>query len=162
MQVAESKGLPKLKYHLLPRTKGFWVTVQNLRGTGEQWEGLHALANQMISWLTDAMFHVQLQLCTTPAWTSETTRHRLYATFWMERNITPTYMWGRVNCFGFQDCYFQLPFWGICFFMWEILLPLWFTGEYHWRWSQKVRQNVLLGSTNSIRRRLGNVKEDIW
>lgn len=35
MQVAETKGLPKLKYHLLPRTKGFWVTVQNLRGTGE-------------------------------------------------------------------------------------------------------------------------------
>lgn len=35
MQVAESKGLPKLKHHLLPRTKGFWVTVQNLRGTGE-------------------------------------------------------------------------------------------------------------------------------
>lgn len=35
MQVAESKGLPKLKYHLLPRTKGFWLTVQNLRGTGE-------------------------------------------------------------------------------------------------------------------------------
>uniref|UniRef100_A0A3P8V5E5 1-acyl-sn-glycerol-3-phosphate acyltransferase delta n=1 Tax=Cynoglossus semilaevis TaxID=244447 RepID=A0A3P8V5E5_CYNSE len=33
MQVAESKGLPKLKYHLLPRTKGFWVTVQNLRGS---------------------------------------------------------------------------------------------------------------------------------
>uniref|UniRef100_A0A3P9H3T2 1-acyl-sn-glycerol-3-phosphate acyltransferase delta n=2 Tax=Oryzias latipes TaxID=8090 RepID=A0A3P9H3T2_ORYLA len=33
MQVAESKGLPKLKYHLLPRTKGFWMTVQNLRGT---------------------------------------------------------------------------------------------------------------------------------
>ncbi|KAM4607755.1 1-acyl-sn-glycerol-3-phosphate acyltransferase delta [Polymixia lowei] len=32
MQVAESKGLPKLKHHLLPRTKGFWVTVQNLRG----------------------------------------------------------------------------------------------------------------------------------
>lgn len=35
MQVAESKGLPKLKYHLLPRTKGFWVTVQSLRGIGE-------------------------------------------------------------------------------------------------------------------------------
>ncbi|XP_053730570.1 1-acyl-sn-glycerol-3-phosphate acyltransferase delta [Synchiropus splendidus] len=33
MQVAESKGLPKLKHHLLPRTKGFWLTVQNLRGT---------------------------------------------------------------------------------------------------------------------------------
>lgn len=35
MEVAESKGLPTLKYHLLPRTKGFWVTVQSLRGTGE-------------------------------------------------------------------------------------------------------------------------------
>ncbi|XP_068423981.1 1-acyl-sn-glycerol-3-phosphate acyltransferase delta [Clinocottus analis] len=33
MHVAESKGLPKLKYHLLPRTKGFWLAVQNLRGT---------------------------------------------------------------------------------------------------------------------------------
>ncbi|KAL2083023.1 hypothetical protein ACEWY4_020796 [Coilia grayii] len=33
MEVAESKGLPKLKHHLLPRTKGFCVTVQNLRGT---------------------------------------------------------------------------------------------------------------------------------
>ncbi|KAM4591510.1 1-acyl-sn-glycerol-3-phosphate acyltransferase delta isoform 1-T3 [Odontesthes bonariensis] len=32
MQVAESKGLPKLKHHLLPRTKAFWLTVQNLRG----------------------------------------------------------------------------------------------------------------------------------
>ncbi|KAF3708337.1 1-acyl-sn-glycerol-3-phosphate acyltransferase delta [Channa argus] len=32
MQIAESKGLPKLKYHLLPRTKGFYITVQNLRG----------------------------------------------------------------------------------------------------------------------------------
>ncbi|KAM9559156.1 1-acyl-sn-glycerol-3-phosphate acyltransferase delta-like isoform 2-T3 [Salvelinus alpinus] len=33
MKVAEKKGLPKLKHHLLPRTKGFWVAVQNLRGT---------------------------------------------------------------------------------------------------------------------------------
>ncbi|CAL8359648.1 unnamed protein product [Boreogadus saida] len=33
MEVAETKGLPKLKHHLLPRTKGFWVTVQNLRGS---------------------------------------------------------------------------------------------------------------------------------
>ncbi|XP_017316972.2 1-acyl-sn-glycerol-3-phosphate acyltransferase delta isoform X1 [Ictalurus punctatus] len=32
MEVAERKGLPKLKYHLLPRTKGFCVTVQHLRG----------------------------------------------------------------------------------------------------------------------------------
>ncbi|NP_001279132.1 1-acyl-sn-glycerol-3-phosphate acyltransferase gamma isoform X1 [Callorhinchus milii] len=33
MEVAESKGLPKLKYHLLPRTKGFTTTVHCLRGT---------------------------------------------------------------------------------------------------------------------------------
>ncbi|KAJ7987494.1 hypothetical protein DPEC_G00327080 [Dallia pectoralis] len=32
MEVAEKKGLPKLKHHILPRTKGFWVAVQNLRG----------------------------------------------------------------------------------------------------------------------------------
>lgn len=36
MEVAERKGLPKLKYHLLPRTKGFCVTVQHLRGKGEK------------------------------------------------------------------------------------------------------------------------------
>ncbi|CAL8267121.1 unnamed protein product [Lota lota] len=33
MQVAESKGLPRLKYHLLPRTKGFTTTLQCLKGT---------------------------------------------------------------------------------------------------------------------------------
>ncbi|KAJ8350902.1 hypothetical protein SKAU_G00260320 [Synaphobranchus kaupii] len=33
MQVAESKGLPKLKYHLLPRTKGFTTTLRCLKGT---------------------------------------------------------------------------------------------------------------------------------
>lgn len=66
MQVAESKGLPKLKYHLLPRTKGFWVTVQNLRGTGEQWGGLHAFATQIVLRLTVAMRRLQLQPCTTP------------------------------------------------------------------------------------------------
>ncbi|XP_049510519.1 1-acyl-sn-glycerol-3-phosphate acyltransferase delta isoform X5 [Panthera uncia] len=31
MQVARAKGLPSLKYHLLPRTKGFAVTVRSLR-----------------------------------------------------------------------------------------------------------------------------------
>lgn len=36
MQVAEAKGLPKLKYHLLPRTKGFAVTVQCLRNVGKE------------------------------------------------------------------------------------------------------------------------------
>lgn len=34
MQVAESKGLPQLKYHLLPRTKGFTTTLHCLKGTG--------------------------------------------------------------------------------------------------------------------------------
>lgn len=33
MEVAESKGLPKLKHHLLPRTKGFTTAVHCLRGT---------------------------------------------------------------------------------------------------------------------------------
>uniref|UniRef100_A0A8C6CPN1 1-acylglycerol-3-phosphate O-acyltransferase n=1 Tax=Moschus moschiferus TaxID=68415 RepID=A0A8C6CPN1_MOSMO len=31
MQVAQAKGLPSLKHHLLPRTKGFAVTVRSLR-----------------------------------------------------------------------------------------------------------------------------------
>ncbi|XP_049621472.1 1-acyl-sn-glycerol-3-phosphate acyltransferase delta [Suncus etruscus] len=31
MQVARAKGLPSLKHHLLPRTKGFAVTVKSLR-----------------------------------------------------------------------------------------------------------------------------------
>ncbi|XP_048970163.1 1-acyl-sn-glycerol-3-phosphate acyltransferase delta isoform X2 [Canis lupus baileyi] len=31
MQVAQAKGLPSLKYHLLPRTKGFAITVRSLR-----------------------------------------------------------------------------------------------------------------------------------
>lgn len=51
MEVAASKGLPPLKYHLLPRTKGFTTAVQCLRGTGKSprpqsrgpWSsGLHA------------------------------------------------------------------------------------------------------------------------
>lgn len=33
MEVAAAKGLPPLKYHLLPRTKGFTTAVQCLRGT---------------------------------------------------------------------------------------------------------------------------------
>lgn len=33
MEVAAAKGLPVLKYHLLPRTKGFTTAVQCLRGT---------------------------------------------------------------------------------------------------------------------------------
>ncbi|XP_012590674.1 PREDICTED: 1-acyl-sn-glycerol-3-phosphate acyltransferase delta [Condylura cristata] len=31
MQVAQAKGLPSLKHHLLPRTKGFAITVKSLR-----------------------------------------------------------------------------------------------------------------------------------
>lgn len=35
MQVAQAKGLPSLKHHLLPRTKGFAVTVRSLRNVGK-------------------------------------------------------------------------------------------------------------------------------
>lgn len=52
---------------------------------------------------------VQPQLCTTPTWTSETTRHQLCATFWTEKNITPTYMWGSDNVFVFTLAAFNFP-----------------------------------------------------
>lgn len=154
MQVAESKGLPKLKYHLLPRTKGFWVTVQNLRGTGEQQDRLHGFASQTSFGLTVVMCLAQPQLCTTPTWTSETTRYQLSSTFWTAKNIMPTYMWGSDNDFCFRYCDIPLPSWGVCSWWWEILLPLLVAGEYRWRWSQRMRQSVLPGSTSSIRRRL--------
>ena len=35
MQVAQAKGLPGLKHHLLPRTKGFAITVRSLRNVGK-------------------------------------------------------------------------------------------------------------------------------
>lgn len=35
MQVAQAKGLPSLKHHLLPRTKGFAITVRGLRDVGK-------------------------------------------------------------------------------------------------------------------------------
>jgi hypothetical protein len=35
MQVAQAKGLPSLKHHLLPRTKGFAITVRCLRDVGK-------------------------------------------------------------------------------------------------------------------------------
>lgn len=35
MQVAQAKGLPSLKHHLLPRTKGFAITVKCLRDVGK-------------------------------------------------------------------------------------------------------------------------------
>ena len=34
MEVARKKGLPVLKHHLLPRTKGFVLSVNGLKGTG--------------------------------------------------------------------------------------------------------------------------------
>lgn len=40
MQVAQAKGLPSLKYHLLPRTKGFTITVRSLRNVGKEDPGL--------------------------------------------------------------------------------------------------------------------------
>lgn len=100
---------------------------------------------------------VQPQLCTTPTWTSETTRYQLSSTFSTGKNIMPTYMWGRDNDFCFQYCDIRLPSWRVCSWLREILLPLLVTGEYRWRWYRKMRQSVLPGSTNSIRRRLGRL-----
>jgi lysophosphatidic acid acyltransferase/lysophosphatidylinositol acyltransferase len=34
MEVARQKGLPELKHHLLPRTKGFVHSVHGLKGKG--------------------------------------------------------------------------------------------------------------------------------
>ncbi|KAK2490569.1 hypothetical protein MC885_008608 [Smutsia gigantea] len=42
MQVAQAKGLPSLKYHLLPRTKGFAVTVRSLRNVVLNGKKYHA------------------------------------------------------------------------------------------------------------------------
>jgi hypothetical protein len=35
MKVAREKGLPELKHHLLPRTKGFQMLNQGAAGRGE-------------------------------------------------------------------------------------------------------------------------------
>ena len=35
VEFAKKKGLPILKHHLLPRSKGFLLSVQGLKGTGE-------------------------------------------------------------------------------------------------------------------------------
>jgi len=37
MEIAKKKGLPLLKHHLLPRTKGFVHSVHGLRGKGKCW-----------------------------------------------------------------------------------------------------------------------------
>uniref|UniRef100_A0A3Q3G6E7 1-acylglycerol-3-phosphate O-acyltransferase 3 n=1 Tax=Kryptolebias marmoratus TaxID=37003 RepID=A0A3Q3G6E7_KRYMA len=50
MQVAESKGLPKLKYHLLPRTKGFTTTLQCLKGTGGEHTDTHTQLGVLNTW----------------------------------------------------------------------------------------------------------------
>jgi lysophosphatidic acid acyltransferase/lysophosphatidylinositol acyltransferase len=34
MEVAKQKGLPLLKHHLLPRTKGFFLVASQLKGKG--------------------------------------------------------------------------------------------------------------------------------
>ena len=134
MQVAESKGLPKLKYHLLPRTKGFWVTVQNLRGTGELIKcsnmatSLHELdvclrrRREASAYQTSptvavnrrrSLCPVQPQLSMIPRWTSETTKHRPCLTFWTGRNITRTCMWGTQRCFAARIASFNFLLTGV-------------------------------------------------
>uniref|UniRef100_A0A667X916 1-acylglycerol-3-phosphate O-acyltransferase 3 n=1 Tax=Myripristis murdjan TaxID=586833 RepID=A0A667X916_9TELE len=41
MEVADSKGLPRLKYHLLPRTKGFTTTLHLSILTNKNWGCMH-------------------------------------------------------------------------------------------------------------------------
>ncbi|KAH0622434.1 hypothetical protein JD844_024737 [Phrynosoma platyrhinos] len=54
MQVAEAKGLPKLKYHLLPRTKGFAVTVQCLRNVGSYFSNHGVMSSFAVSAVYDS------------------------------------------------------------------------------------------------------------
>ncbi|XP_057703448.1 1-acyl-sn-glycerol-3-phosphate acyltransferase delta isoform X4 [Corythoichthys intestinalis] len=101
MQVAETKGLPKLKYHLLPRTKGFWVTVQNLRGT------VKAVYDSTLNFRNNE----------TPTLLGILSGRKYHADLY-------------VSCFG--------------------LLP----GESHLTSFQKMNLSVLIGSTNSTRKRI--------
>lgn len=162
MQVAESKGLPKLKHHLLPRTKGFWVTVQNLRGTGEfAWTGRRqllrkgkAFANQMSRSVTCRLVLrlVQPLPCTTPRWTSETRKRRPCWGFSTGRNIMPTYMWGTHGSPSASVATSHFPFcWGNQSSSERSDFPP--AGESRWSRSQKTKPSVLPGCTSSTRKR---------
>ena len=37
MEVAKKKGLPILKHHLLPRTRGFYLIASQLKGKGTEY-----------------------------------------------------------------------------------------------------------------------------
>lgn len=127
MQVAESKGLPQLKYHLLPRTKGFWVTVQNLRGTGEHQDALHGFAKQMLLRITvysrsRSCVRLQPKLQKQPA--TNFARHS------QRKKISRRLI-----------CKVEIMFWrsllrhstSLLGHLLLILLPLLVSGEYHWR-----------------------------
>ena len=47
MEVAKKKGLPLLKHHLLPRTKGFVHSVHGLKGKGTS--RLHCIRNTRVT-----------------------------------------------------------------------------------------------------------------
>ncbi|KAB1275393.1 1-acyl-sn-glycerol-3-phosphate acyltransferase delta [Camelus dromedarius] len=53
MQVAQAKGLPSLKHHLLPRTKGFAVTVRSLRNVARP-DGSPSSATALALWAATA------------------------------------------------------------------------------------------------------------
>ena len=35
LEIAKKKGLPVMKHHLLPRTKGFVLSMQGVKGSGK-------------------------------------------------------------------------------------------------------------------------------
>lgn len=46
MAVARKKGLPELKHHLLPRTRGFVLTMHGVQGKGMSFlESLHTITS---------------------------------------------------------------------------------------------------------------------
>lgn len=67
MQVAESKGLPKLKYHLLPRTKGFTTTLQCLKGTGGDYKAQTHTPFMILSIHKSFVLNLSLSLSTVSA-----------------------------------------------------------------------------------------------
>lgn len=101
MQVAESKGLPKLKYHLLPRTKGFTTTLQCLKGTGSVNKHTQCLSCSIhigFFFLICFFFSIlQYLLCMMWLLTSKTTKLPLSWASSMARNTKLTWVWGECH-----------------------------------------------------------------
>ncbi|PKK33554.1 1-acylglycerol-3-phosphate O-acyltransferase 4 [Columba livia] len=87
MQVAEAKGLPKLKYHLLPRTKGFAVTVQCLRNVvSAVYDSTLNFRNNenptLLGVLNGKKYHADLYVSDRPP-NGDTSSSQKFLTFWV-------------------------------------------------------------------------------